>query len=78
MPDRATPDKGFRYLMHLNRALHPGVHPLFFQRILQRQRIDYRGQHAHKIAGGAIDLKTFLPRATKNISATHHNGHFHA
>src|SRR5207244_12798917 len=40
--------------------------------------VDHRGQHAHVIAGGAVDLKSFLPRAAKNISAAHHHRDLHA
>ena len=51
---------------------------LLFERVLQRQAVDDRGQHAHVIAGGAVDGQRFLARAAKNVSAADHDGHLHA
>ena len=51
---------------------------LLFERVLQRQAVDHRGQHAHVIAGRAVDGQRFLARAAEDISAADHDGHLHA
>ena len=60
--------------VHGDGALHPRVHAFFFERVLQRQRVDHRRQHAHVVAGGAFDLEALLPAAAENISAADHDG----
>ncbi len=52
--------------------------PSFFERVLQRKRVDDRGQHAHVIAGGAFDAAFAATQTAKNISATADDDHLHA
>src|SRR6202030_875244 len=76
--NRAAPNERLGNLVHLDSALYPRMYTFFFQSILQSQCIYHRGQHAHKIARGAIDFEALLARAAKNVSAANHDGRFHA
>ena len=51
---------------------------LLFERVLQRQAVDDGRQHAHVVAGGAVDRKRFLARAAKDVAAADDDGHLHA
>ena len=51
---RAPPDVGLGDLGDRDRALHAGVHAEPLERVLERQRVEHRGQHAHVVAGGAV------------------------
>ena len=73
MANRAPADKRLGHLVHLNRRLHAGVDALLFQRILQRQRIDHRGQHAHMICGNPVHLFGLLGHAAEKIASAHHD-----
>ena len=78
VPRRAAPDERLRHLVHFDRAHQPRVAAGLFERVLHRQAVDHRREHAHVIAGGAIDRETVLARAAKNISAADDKRHFHA
>ena len=78
MPDRAPPDERLSHLVHLDRRLHAGVHALLLQRILQRQRVDHCGQHAHVIGGDAVHVLGLLGHAAEEIPAAHHDRDLHA
>ena len=54
VPDGAPADVRLGQLLHLDRALHAREDAQLLQRVLQRQRIDDRRQHAHVIGAGAI------------------------
>src|SRR5207245_3285850 len=53
--DGAAADKSFSNLGHGDGGLHARGHAELFQRVLQGQRVDDSGQHAHVITGGAFD-----------------------
>ena len=74
----AAADEGLGHLMHFDGAQQPRQHALLFERVLQRQPVDHRRQHAHVIAGGAVDRKRFLARPAENVSAADDDGHLHA
>ena len=63
---------------HVDRAQQARDDALLFERVLQREAVDHRGQHAHVVAGGAVDRKGFLARAAEDISSAHDNGHLNA
>src|SRR3974377_2450147 len=71
-------DERFADLVHFDSALHAGVDPDFFERVLKRQGVEHSGEHAHVIAGRTIDFETLLARAAENIAAAYHNGNLHA
>ncbi len=58
--------------------LHARVHALLFQRILQRQRIDHRRQHAHVIGGDPVHVLGLLRYAAEKVSSAHHDRQLHA
>src|ERR1700757_2251569 len=78
MPDRAPPNKWLGHLIHLNRRLHPRIHVLLLQRILQRERVDDSRQHPHVIGGYTIHVLGLLRDAAEEISATHYDRDLHA
>src|SRR5712692_2892216 len=78
VPDRAPPDERLGNLFHLDGAQHAREHAFFFQRILKRQRIDDRREHAHVIAGGSVDLESLLSGPAENISAADHDRRLHS
>jgi hypothetical protein len=61
-------------LTHFNGAQHASKNSFFFECILERQGIEHGGEHAHVIAGRAVNFKALLPRAAKNVSAAYHDG----
>ena len=78
MADGAAADEGLGHLVHFDRRLHPGVNALLFQGILQGQRIDHRGQHAHVVGGDAVHFLGLLGHAAKEISAADDDGNLDA
>ena len=72
MADRAPPDERLGHLVHLDGRHHPRVHALLFQRVLQRQRVDHRRQHAHVIGRHPVHLFGLLGDAAEEIPAAHH------
>ena len=52
--------------------------PSFSKRILQGERIDDGGEHAHVIAGGAFDAAFAARQTAKDIAAADDHDHFHA
>src|SRR5262249_44457899 len=78
MPYGATSDERLGNLRHGNGTLYPGGDAKFFQRVLQRQRIDYRGQHAHVIASGAFDTAFAPGKTAKDIPAADYDNNLHA
>ena len=78
MPDGAPPNEWLGHLVHLDRGLHARVDFLFFQRILQSERIDHRGQHSHVIGGNAVHVLGLIGHAAKEIAAAHHDRELHS
>src|SRR5487761_737712 len=67
--DSASPDVRLSDLRHLDGGHGARGNPDPLERILQRQRVDHRRQHAHVVAGGAIDAKLAGSHATKDVAA---------
>ena len=78
MADGAAANEGLGDLIHLNRGLHARVDPLLLERVLQRQRVDHRGQHAHVIGGDAVHVLGLLGDAAKEIAAADDDRDLHA
>src|SRR3954463_12313201 len=78
MADCPAPYERLGDLVHGNGALHPGGDAGFLQSILQGQRVNDGGQHAHVIARRALD-SFFAPRlAAENIAPSDDNDYLHA
>ena len=73
MTDGAPPDVRLGDLMHRDRRLHARRHAHALERVLQGERIDDGGQHAHVIGGGAIHAGFFVHLTAPNIAAAHHD-----
>ena len=56
MPHGAPADVRLGHLMHLDGAHHARVLAHLLKRVLQRERIDDGGEHAHVVAGHAIHV----------------------
>ena len=51
---------------------------LLLERILKRQRVDHRGQHAHVVGGGAIHAARARGDAAEDVAAADDDGRLHA
>ena len=71
--DCPAADERLSHLVHLDRRLHAGVYALLLERILQRERIDDRGQHPHVIGGHAVHVLGLLSHTTEKVSPAHHD-----
>ena len=78
MPHGAAADERLGHLGHGDGALHPGGDAQLFQRVLQGQGVDDRGQHAHVIPGGALDAVLAGGEAAEDIAAPGHHHHLDA
>ena len=67
--DGAPPDERLGHLADVDRGLHPGVDAALLQRVLQRQGVDHRRQHAHVVAGDAVDAAVAGGDAADDVAA---------
>src|SRR6266566_3714764 len=72
VPHSTAPDVGLRDLRHLDRGHRARRYPGPLERILQRKRVDDRGQHAHVVTGGAVEAALACSEAAKDVAATNH------
>jgi hypothetical protein len=75
MADGAPADVGLGDLAHVDGAHHTRRQPRFFDRVLQRQRIDKGGDHADVIADGPLHFGRV--GAAEDIAAADDDPHFH-
>src|SRR5262249_4905628 len=61
-----------RDLWHLNRGHGPRGDARAFERILQRQRVDHRRQHAHVVAGRPVEASLGGGQAAEDVSSADH------
>ena len=76
MPQRPPANEGLRDRLHADRRKQPGLRPDRFQRVLKRQAVDDRREHAHVVGRGLDDagvLRLELGTA-ENVSAADHDG----
>ena len=69
MPQRAAADVRLGHAGHRDRRQHAGVDAKLLQRILQRQRVHHRRQHAHVIGGGAVEALGRRGHAAEDVAA---------
>ena len=60
--------------MHLDGRHDPAVRAGLFDRVLDGQRVDDGGQHAHVVGGNAVHVLRLLGDAAKKVAAPHHDG----
>src|SRR5690606_37042183 len=72
VPDRAAANVILADLVDLQRGHRAGGDAAPLERILQRERIDDRREHAHVIGRHAIHAGLGKPRAAKDVAAADH------
>jgi hypothetical protein len=77
MPNRPTPNIRLADLIHLDCRHHPAENIALLQRILDRQRVNHRRQHAHVVRRNAVHLLGLFRNAAEEIPPAHHDGRFH-
>ena len=78
MADCPAANERFGDFLHFDRRLDAGEDAPFFERILQRQRIDDRGQHPHVIAADTVHSGGADGDAADDIAAADRCGHLDA
>ena len=78
MPNGPAADVGLGHLVHLDGGHDARRDAGFSERILQCQRIDHGGQHAHVVRRHAIHIHGRRRDAAKEIAAAHHQPDLHA
>src|SRR5579862_1427819 len=75
MPDRAAPDIRLRNLAHLERRLHARLRARAFERVLQRERIEQRREHACVVGGRALHPLRRRREAAVEVAAADDDRH---
>ena len=77
---RAAADVRLRHAVHANRRHEARFTLERFQRVLQRQAVDHRGQHAHVVGRGFLDARIAGDElgTAEDITAADHDGDLHA
>ena len=78
MAHGAPPDVGLGDLRHLDRGHRAGWDAGPLQCILQRQSVDDGGEHAHVVAGRAIESALSRGKATEDVASADHDRDLHA
>jgi hypothetical protein len=74
MADGAPADERLRHRAHLNRRDDARVHALLLDGVLQRQRVDDGGQHAHVVGSRAVHAARAGGDAAEDVAAADHDG----
>ena len=64
--------------MHLDGAHHAAIHAVLLKAVLQGQRVDDRGEHAHVVALRAVHALRGALDATIDVTAAHDHGNLDA
>ncbi len=75
VPHRTAADVGLGDLLDVYRRHHPGVLADLLQRVLERERIEHRRQHAHVVAGSAIHAGGGALQAPVDVAGADDNRH---
>src|SRR6185312_8151306 len=76
--DGAAADVVLANLVDADGGHHPRVEAEALQRVLHRDRIHDRGQHAHVVGGHTIHPGARETRAAEDVAAADHYRHLHA
>ena len=77
MPDGAGSDVGFGDFFDLQRRLHAHVDALLLEHIGDRHAVHRRGQHAHVVGTGALDVALAVFHAAPEVAAADDDAHLH-
>src|SRR6185295_3097531 len=72
--DGAAADERLGYLGHGDGGVDARVRAAALERVLQRKAVDHGGQHAHVIAGHAVDAFGGRGDAAKDVAAAYDDG----
>ena len=78
MPDGSGADVRLRHRADLQRRLHPDVHALLLQHVRHGHAVHSRGQHAHVVGAGALDIALAVLHAAPEVAAADDDAHLHA
>ena len=78
MTVRAQGQVRLRDLGHIDGRLHAALDPLLQQKVLQRERIHHRAEHAHVIRAGTVHAPLGQLRAAEEVAAANDDGDFGA
>ena len=70
---RAAPDVGLGHRRDLERREHARGEPDLLERVLERQRVDHAGQHAHVVGAGAVHALARRRDAADHVAAADHD-----
>mgnify|MGYP002387634674 CR=1 FL=1 len=73
VPHRARPDVRLAHPVHLDRRQQAGVHAALLERVLQRQPVDDRGQHAHVVRAHPVHAARARRQAPEDVPAAGHD-----
>ena len=76
--DGAAPDERLGDGAHLDRRDDARDHALLLERVLQRQRVDDRREHAHVVGGGAVHAARAGRDAAEDVAAADDDGRLDA
>ena len=71
--DGAAPDERLGHGAHFDRGQHARRHAVVFERVLQRERVDHGGEHAHVVAGRAVHAARAGGQAAEDVAAADHD-----
>ena len=74
----AAEDERLGNLVHRDGALHAGVDAELLEAIHERETVDDRGEHAHVVAGGAVDPALLAVETAKDVAAADDDADLHA
>ena len=77
MSERLAHDERFRDGNHVERRLHAHVDALLLEHIGDRHAVHRRGQHAHVVGTGALDVALAVFHAAPEVAAADDDAHLH-
>ena len=78
VPHRSAPDVRLRHLRHLDRRHGARGDASAFESVLQGQGVDHRREHAHVVAGGAVEPAVAGGQAAEDVATANHQRYLHA
>src|SRR4051794_2910332 len=70
---RPARDVGLRDLAHRDRGLHPGLHSLLLEEVLERETVHHGAQHAHVVGAGTVHATLLQLSAAEEVPAADHD-----
>ena len=77
MAHGAAADEVLADLVDADRRLHAHLEAEALDGVLDRERVDDRGEHAHLVAGDAVHAGTRQTFAAEDVAAADHHRHLH-